>query len=55
MSNLNSLTDTELEVLFRSWWSDSYSAVPPGAHALVTHLGWARYLLSELNKPDANA
>ena len=38
-------TDTELEVIFRSWWSASYPGAPPGPHALATHLGWARFLL----------
>ena len=36
------MTDQELEQLFREWWP--YPA-PPGTHALLTHLGWARYLL----------
>jgi hypothetical protein len=38
------MPDTELESLFRQWWSESYPT-PPGTHALMTHLGWARYLL----------
>jgi hypothetical protein len=40
-------TDTELEVLFRSWWSAAGYAAPPGTHALMTHLGWARWLLEQ--------
>jgi hypothetical protein len=36
------MTDTELEALFRDWWP--YPA-PPGSHALMTHLGWGRFLL----------
>lgn len=32
--------------MFRQWWRDSYST-PPGNHALMTHLGWGRYLLQE--------
>ena len=38
-------TDSELEVLFRTWWSTSYPT-PPGNHALMTHLGWARFLMN---------
>jgi len=38
------LTNAELEALFRDWWAQSYPT-PPGAHALLTHLGWGRYLL----------
>jgi hypothetical protein len=42
-------TDAELEVLFRSWWSLSYST-PPGTHALLTHLGWARFVLEQASR-----
>jgi hypothetical protein len=42
-------TDSELEVLFRSWWSLSYGT-PPGPHALMTHLGWARFLLEQVQE-----
>lgn len=41
------MTDNQLEVLFRTWWSTSYPT-PPGSHALMTHLGWARFLLEQL-------
>ena len=41
------MSDADLEVLFRSWWSASYSAAPPGTHALITHIGWARFLLEQ--------
>lgn len=44
-------TDTELEVLFRTWWSTSYPT-PPGTHALMTHLGWARFLLQQLQEQE---
>ena len=40
------LTDSELEVLFRTWWAQSYPT-PPGNHALMTHIGWARFLLEQ--------
>lgn len=40
-------SDADLEILFRSWWSASYSAAPPGPYALITHLGWARFLLGQ--------
>ena len=41
------MSDADLEVLFRSWWSASYSAAPPGTHALITHISWARFLLDQ--------
>lgn len=41
------LTDVELEALFREWWAQSYPT-PPGTHALLTHLGWGRYLLKRV-------
>ena len=40
------MTDNELEVLFRTWWQQSYPT-PPGNHALMTHIGWARFLLEQ--------
>lgn len=44
------LTDTELSEMFRQWWMESYPT-PPGTHAQITHLGWARHLLNELGEP----
>jgi len=43
------MTDSELEVLFRTWWQQSYPT-PPGTHALLTHIGWARFLLEQLQQ-----
>ena len=40
------MTDNELEVLFRTWWAQSYPT-PPGPHAIATHLGWGRWLLQQ--------
>lgn len=40
------MNDTELEAMFRRWWAESYPT-PPGTHALITHLGWARFLLQQ--------
>lgn len=45
------MSDSELETLFRSWWSASYSAAPPGPHALITHIGWGRWLLEQRREP----
>lgn len=47
------MTDVELEKLFRSWWSESYPT-PPGNHALITHLGWARFLLQQRLDPESD-
>jgi len=41
------VTDNEMEVLLRTWWSTSYPT-PPGPHALMTHIGWGRFLLEQL-------
>ena len=38
------MTDSEMEVLLRTWWQQSYPT-PPGPHALITHIGWGRFLL----------
>jgi hypothetical protein len=43
------MTDNELEVLFRTWWQQSYS-MPPREHALITHIGWARFLIEQLQR-----
>lgn len=41
------MNDNELEVLLRTWWQQSYPT-PPGPHALMTHIGWGRYLLEQV-------
>jgi hypothetical protein len=40
------MTDNQIEVLFRTWWQQSYPT-PPGTHALITHIAWARFLLEQ--------
>ena len=45
-------SQTEIEVLFRSWWSLSYPT-PPGVHAINTHIGFAHWLLHENAKTKA--
>ena len=42
-----SITDTELERIFRSWWAESYPT-PPGPHALLIGVGFGRHLLDHL-------
>lgn len=46
---MNELT---LEVLFAEWWQESYGR-PPGTHATMTHVAFARHLLElhELMQP----
>ena len=44
---ISSMTDSQLEVLFRTWWQQSYPT-PPGTHALMTHISWARFLLEQV-------
>lgn len=43
-------TDAELEIMFRTFWSASYPGAPPGPHALMTHIGWARFLLEQVQQ-----
>ena len=49
---LPDLTQSEIEVLFRSWWSLSYPT-PPGVHAVNTHVGFAAWILAESAKEVA--
>lgn len=42
-----SLTETEMEVLFRTWWGTSYPT-PPGNHAVMSHIGWGQFLQKHL-------
>jgi hypothetical protein len=41
------MTDSEMEVLFRTWWGNSYPT-PPGNHALMTHIAFGRFLLEHV-------
>lgn len=41
------LSATEIEVLFRTWWGTSYPT-PPGPHSLMTHVGWGLFLQQHL-------
>lgn len=43
------MTDNEMEVLFRTWWQQSYPT-PPGPHALITHIGWGGFLLEQMGE-----
>jgi hypothetical protein len=40
---------TELEAKFREWWQSSYG-MPPGTHAVMTHVGFAEWLLLQQEK-----
>ena len=44
------MNDTELQLLFQSWWRQSYPHSPPGQHALATHVGWGQYLLQHVQR-----
>lgn len=46
---MSKLTDAQLEVLFRTWWQQSYPT-PPGTHALLTHVGWGQFLLEQVER-----
>ena len=32
-----------MEHAFRKWWQESYG-LPPGPHAVMTHVAWGEYL-----------
>ena len=35
-----------MEAAFRAWWQESYG-LPPGPHAVMTHVAWGEYLLQQ--------
>lgn len=41
------LSATEMEVIFRTWWGTSYPT-PPGNHAVMSHIGWGMFLQQHL-------
>ena len=47
------MNSTSIKTAFEEWWRDSYG-VPPGAHAVMTHVAFAEYILKllELVKDD---
>ena len=41
-----------MEAAFRAWWQESYG-LPPGPHAVMTHVAWGEHLLRQpLELPD---
>jgi hypothetical protein len=43
-----------MEAAFRAWWQESYG-LPPGPHAVMTHVAWGEHLLAtrpSLELPD---
>ncbi len=34
-----------MEAAFRAWWQESYG-LPPGPHAVMTHVAWGEHLLA---------
>ena len=39
-----------MEAAFRAWWQESYG-LPPGPHAVMTHVAWGEHLLTTRPKP----
>lgn len=39
-----SLTDSELEQIFRAWWKENYPTIPVGEYTLQSHLGFGRHI-----------
>lgn len=47
------MNNTSIKTAFEEWWRDSYG-VPPGTHAVMTHVAFAEYILKlmELMQDD---
>ena len=41
-----------MEDQFRAWWQESYG-LPPGPHAVMTHVAWGEHLLATRPKPPS--
>ena len=41
-----------MEAAFRAWWQESYG-LPPGPHAVMTHVAWGEHLLATRPKPPS--
>lgn len=52
---MNSYTDAEIEVIFRSWWSASFPGAPPGPHAIRTHVAFGQCLLERQGRQQQEA
>jgi hypothetical protein len=48
------MNETTLEIAFEEWWRDSYG-IPPGTHAVMTHVAFAAHMLTllELMHPES--
>jgi hypothetical protein len=38
------MNETAIKAAFDAWWCDSYG-VPPGTHAVMTHVAFAEHIL----------
>lgn len=45
------MTKEQIEAAFRAWWQASYG-MPPGIHAVMTHVGFVEYLLQQMASDD---
>ncbi len=43
------MNETAIRAAFEEWWRDSYG-VPPGPHAVMTHVAFTAYLLQLLEQ-----
>lgn len=41
------MNEPAIEAAFRDWWIESYG-IPPGTHAVMTHVAFAKFLLELL-------
>ena len=43
------MNQSQIESMFREWWSQSFPNAPIGKHALSTHVAFAQYMLGQIN------
>lgn len=41
------MNELAIKAAFDAWWRDSYG-VPPGTHAVMTHIAFTKYILELL-------
>jgi len=49
------MNETSIRAAFDEWWRDSYG-MPPGTHAVMTHVAFAAHLMAllELMQDESN-
>jgi len=47
------MDEATIKVAFEEWWRDSYG-VPPGTHAVMTHVAFAVHILTLMELMQSN-